>query len=136
MASILTLRPPLSGMARALNVDQRVGPRTDCPNDPADVEAVQRLVAVVARGYAATRGYPLPQPNGQFDPLTGFYIYNLQAQVSGRGQTGSIVDGVLSPARGAVYGAGVWTIIHLNAIAYTQSRMEWEELLRRYSGGR
>jgi hypothetical protein len=123
-------------MTRILNVDRRVGPKTDCPNDPGDVEAVQRLIAIAAGDFAAQRGYPVPPPNGRFDPATGFFIYHLQAKVSAGGSNNSIVDGVVSPARGVIYGGGVWTIVHFNGIAFAQSRAAWEELLRRYPGGR
>ncbi|MCU0726607.1 MAG: hypothetical protein MUE73_12610 [Planctomycetes bacterium] len=132
MASIMRLRPPAGEMDRILNVDQRVGPLRDCPNLPGDVEAVQRLVALAVTEFASGSGFPLPQPTGRFDVLTGFYVYHLQARQQARYRT-VVVDGVVSPARGSVYGGGIWTIVNFNNIVFLHNRPEWEALLRRFA---
>lgn len=135
MAHIDVLHPAVDGIDRYLNVDHKVGPNPDCPNDPSDVEAVQRLLALAARGTSAARISGVPSPTGNFDALTGFFIYHLQTRIHGRrGHGGTVIDGCVSPAHGASYGGGVYSILHLNAIAQTQSRTEWEAILARFSG--
>ncbi len=98
-----------------------------------DVEAVQRLFGIAGVQFSTRHGFPLPQPSGTYDPLTGFYIFYLQAKIR-RSTPASIVDGVISPAHGTIYGGGVWTIVHMNFISYNQNRPAWETLMQRYGG--
>jgi len=133
MAFVMTLSPPYRGMDRILNVRQKVGPDSDCINDHDDVTAVQRLIALVARDFQAQHGFGLPQPSGRFDAVTGFYIYRLQ--VKNEHAAGRTIDGAVSPARGASYGAEIWSIVHFNWLGYTNYRTEWEALLSEYPAG-
>ncbi len=131
MAYVLTLSQPIEGLDRILNVSQRVGPQSDCPNNPDDVELVQRLINLGARNFAARCHFGLPQPTGRFDPLTGFYIFYYQ-WFSHSTDRVTQIDGAVSPARGVFYGLGVYAIINLNMTARNVDRTGWESLLRRY----
>lgn len=133
MAYIMNLNPPVQGMNRMLNVAQKVGPHADCVNLPGDVEAVQRLMAIVAQSYAGTHHFGLPQPTGRLDPLLGFYIYELQYRRKMDTAPTTVVDGCISPARGIVYGGGVWAIAELNFAAMSQDRAAWEAVLARFA---
>src|SRR5262245_55807093 len=99
MPRILPLNPPFHGMSSILNVLERVGPGE--PNKSTDVIIVQKLMLLVARNTnGASAG--LPVPTGRFDAVTGFWIYHLQ-KVQTRSHPGQVVDGIVSPARGASY---------------------------------
>jgi len=129
MAYIMPLK--FGEVDRILNVEQKVGPR-DCPNLPGDVEAVQRLLAIAARAFASSHGFGLPYPTGNFDALTGFYIYDYQChQRSKKPET--VIDGCVSPAHGASYGGGFWTIVGLNELACEHDRNAWEEALSHFA---
>jgi hypothetical protein len=130
MASVLRLQQPVMGMDRILNVSQRVGP-LNCPNDPQDVEAVQRLLALCVHGTAARLGFALPQPTGRFDPVTGFCIFYIQ-WYSHKDNPGTIVDGVVSPATGAFYGPGPFVLTNINVLARRADQAAWDNLLSRY----
>jgi len=129
MAYIMPL--PSEEIGRILNVEQKVGPRAACPNLPSDVEAVQRLIAIAAQSWASTHGFGLPYPTGNFDPLTGFYIYDFQHSQTSR-KPGTVVDGCVSPAHGVSYGGGIWTIVGLNYIAREHDPNAWEEALSHF----
>jgi len=75
MARILVLNPPFSGLSTTVNVIQQVGPNSK-PNDPGDVEVIQTLLGVIKSNFAKKVG--LPAITGNFDGLTGFWIYNTQ----------------------------------------------------------
>jgi hypothetical protein len=130
MASVLRLQRPLLGMDRMLNVSQRVGP-LNCPSDPGDVEAVQRLLNLCARNTAARLGFALPQPTGQFDPVTAFFIFYIQ-WYSHKDNPGTVIDGVVSPATGAFYGPGPFVITNMNILARRTDQAAWDNLLSRY----
>lgn len=132
MPSVVPLNPPDPGLDRILNVSQKVGPDPDCVNEPGDVEAVQRLIAIAASDFAGAHGFGLPQPTGRFDPLTGFYILRMQVTHL-RHHPGATIDGCISPARGASYGGGIFTIVHFNSIAKTKNKAAWEALISKYS---
>jgi len=131
MASVLMLQRPIMGMDRMLTVSQRVGPQANCPNDAQDVEAVQRLLNLSARGLAARLGFALPQPSGRFDPVTGFCIFYIQ-WFSHKDNPPTIVDGVVSPATGAFYGRGPFVLTNLNQLARREDQAAWDNLLSRY----
>lgn len=130
MARILALNPPFRGMSTIVNVLQRVGP--DEPNDAADVGVVQRLMAMAGRGTRGSR-IGMPAVTGSFDAATGFWIYHLQ-NMQRRSHPQQIVDGIVSPARGATYaGNDNWAIVMLNVLAKGNSPGEYAALLS--SGG-
>lgn len=130
MARILALNPPFRGMSTIVNVLQRVGPEE--PNDMADVRVVQRLIAMAGRGSRASR-IGLPAVTGSFDAATGFWIYHLQ-NVQRRSHPQQIVDGIVSPARGATYaGNDHWAIVMLNSLAKDKNPVEYAAFLN--SGG-
>ncbi len=131
MPSVVPLNPPQPGLDRILNVSQKVGPDADCPNQPDDVEAVQRLIGIAASEFAGKHGFGVPQPTGKFDPLTGFYIYHMQT-THNRHHPGATIDGCITPARGVSYGGGVFTIVHFNNIAKSKNKAAWEALIRKY----
>ena len=129
MSRILSLSPPLNGMSSIVNVLQRVGP--DERNDIADVRVVQRLMAMGGRGTASR--IALPAASGIFDAPTGFWIYHLQ-NFQRRSHPQQIVDGIVSPARGASYaGHDHWAIVILNGLARDNAGVEYAAFLS--SGG-
>jgi len=132
MPKVQTLTPPIDGLDRFLNVNMRVGDSKDCPNAAPDVEAVQRLIAIAAGTFANEHGFPLPQPTGKFDPITAYYIYHLQNTHHSH-KSSAIIDGIVSPAHGASYGGGFYTIINFNNISRVKNPTAWEALLDRYS---
>ncbi len=135
MAYVMQLKQQdVPGMDRILNVSKKVGPRSDCINAVGDVEAVQRLVAAGCRKYAGNHGFGLPLPTGTLDALTGFYIFESQYKRKSTGAPGTVVDGCVSPAHGVAYGGGVWTIVQLNAYAFSYDRAAWEAILSRFAG--
>ena len=130
MAHIARLTPPRDGISEYLNVDAKVGSDANCPNRRDDVEAVQRFLSIVLTGRQDLRFAP-PVPTGAFDVNTAYYIYHLQHRVAVRDR-GTIVDGCISPARGLSYGGGVYSILHLNAMAQEANRAAWAAVLDRY----
>ena len=124
MGRILALNPPYNGMSSIVNVLGRVGPGE--ANNPDDVRVVQRLLQLASRGGGPAVSLGIPQPNGHFDAVTGFWIYHTQNFF--RGQK---VDGVVSPAHGAHYapGGGVWTIVLFNEFAKRYSAAEYATFL-------
>src|ERR1044071_4400004 len=124
MAHIVKLNPPQAGMEEYLNVNEKVGGDPDCANNPSDVQAVQRLIALILRG---TQGVKLgvPSPTGTFDAATGYHIFFVQ-HFSQKRRPGTIVDGCVSPARGISYGGGTYSILNLNALARANDKTAWE----------
>jgi hypothetical protein len=112
------------------NVSARVGPGTDNPNNPTDVELMKTLL-VLALGVPSVGKFGLkgnslrPPKDGQFDPILGFWIFRLQQL--GR-HTG---DGIASPARGVSFAPGnPWVIFTFNEFASEADRELWENLDR------
>jgi hypothetical protein len=125
MGRILALNPPYQGLSTIVNVLARVGPTETNTSD--DVRVVQRLLQMCARGSNIGARIGMPQPTGNFDAATGFWIFYTQA-----GQRrGVIVDGIVSPAHGAHYapGGGVWTIVIFNYLAKNASPQEYAALV-------
>lgn len=127
---ILTLSPPFLGMSSIVNVIGRVGP-LDCPNNPEDVKVVQRLIQLMNMGSTQV------SVNGNYDEATGFWIFYAQVQWKGNGgHPGLVVDGVISPARGAAYGPGgaTWTIVLFNYNAKKSSPGPYAAFLGQAAG--
>lgn len=112
---VLTFNPPFLGMSAIVNVANRVGPQE--MNSPADVRLVQRLIRMGAAGSQVGARIGVPAASGSYDAATGFWIYHMQTtQRSAHPQ--QIVDGVVSPARGAMYSrSDTWAIILFNLLA-------------------
>lgn len=128
MAHVAKLPQPEGGMNEFLAVSGKVGGDRDCPNKYSDVQAVQRLLALIVRGTSG-EDLGVPPATGRFDALTGFHIFNIQNWVR-KSRQGTIVDGCVSPARGVSYGGGgIYSILHLNAMARANNRALWEKLL-------
>ena len=129
MARILNLSPPYQGMSSVVNVNQRVGP--DENNNSDDVRVIQRLLQLASKGAgprAASIG--VPQVSGNFDAATGFWIYYTQDWLKGHGNSGQVVDGVVSPAHGSAYGPkAIWTIVLFNHFAKLHSPAEYPAFL-------
>jgi hypothetical protein len=117
-------------MAEFLNVGARVGSDPDCPNSPNDVQAVQRLIALILRGTPGTK-LGVPIPDGRFDAITGYHIFNIQNFVK-KSKSGTTVDGVISPAPRVSYGGGIYSILYLNAIAHKKDPANWAKILDRF----
>lgn len=131
MAHIARLTHPESGLSEFINVDAKVGRAK--PNHPADVEAVQRLIAIIV-GASNVGELGIPSPTGRFDAVTGYYIYDIQANARHYARN-TIVDGVVTPVpRGqSTYGGiGVYCILHMNAIAKDTNPAAFADLLSRY----
>ncbi len=94
------------------NVSSPVGPGQ--VNNPDDVMLVQFLMAQTIPASTVLRARaPLPPVNGTFDLITGFWIYEIQ--FARAAQQKGIIDGVVSPARGAQFAPGMsWLIGAMN----------------------
>ena len=114
MARLLPFNPPYRGLSVAVNVMGRVG--TKEPNNVDDVKVVQKLLQLCSRGSEFASEIGLPTVSGRFDAATGFWIYRFQ-DIDRKKTPSSIIDGVISPARGSSYGGGTWTIISMNLFA-------------------
>jgi hypothetical protein len=116
MAFKLKLPFEQQGMSFLWNVSKHVGPHVSNPNLATDVELVQfflsELVKAGALGAKAQSGAKAPpvRVTGRFDAVTGFWIFYAQ---KGGAET-ALVDGIVSPARGVDYGAGMWAIAKMN----------------------
>lgn len=113
MACKLKFSHPNQGMSFIYNVSSHVGDSRTCPNLPDDVQLIQFLIRELIPKLDASGGRKireLPRLTGQFDALTGFWIYNIQSS----NEDVVKVDGVISPAKGVTYGAKAWTIAGLN----------------------
>lgn len=131
MAHLASLTHPESGLSEFVNVDAKVG--RGKPNHPADVEAVQRLIAIIVSASSIGE-LGVPSPTGRFDAVTGFYIYDIQANARHHARH-TVVDGVVTPApRGQITygGVGVYCILHMNAIAKETNPTAFASLLSRY----
>lgn len=110
MAYKMAFRSQQYGLTYIYNVTKHVGWDPDkCPNLPDDVALVQfflrELMPKMGPRTAAVCG--LPAVTSRFDAGTGFWIYHLQ-----QGTTG--MDGIISPAKGVLYGGDAWLISKLN----------------------
>lgn len=113
MACKLRINPPSQGLNFIYNVSSHVGDARTCPNLKDDVQLVQFLLREVVPKLDPTGGrkiQELPRPSGQFDVLTGFWIYNMQSS----NEDIVTVDGIVSPAKGVSYGSKAWLIAGLN----------------------
>jgi hypothetical protein len=114
MDRILPLSPPFQGLTKIVNVFDKVGPEER--NDTEDVKIVQKLLQMAGKG--AEVSIDVPNLTGKFDAATGFWIYHVQSRVKDGGHPNQIVDGVVSPAHGSVYGPkAIWTIVLFNHFA-------------------
>jgi hypothetical protein len=127
MGRILALNPPFNGMSAIVNVAGRVGPREQ--NNPDDVRVVQRLLQMCSRGQAFSTSAGVAQVTGHFDAVTGFWIFNVQERIRATMVPSQIVDGIVSPAHGARYGGGIWTIVMLNSVAKANSPGDYSTYL-------
>ncbi len=128
---ILTLNPPFHGLASIVNVVDRVGPSEK--NSSADVRVVQRLIQMGAKNSTAGVQIGLPAATGIYDAATGFWIYHVQF-VQKKSHPQQIVDGIVSPARGASYAFQThWAIVLFNALAKDNGGGEYAAFLS--SGG-
>jgi len=113
------------------NVSQRVGPGSDDPNLPTDVELMNTLV-VIAMGHPGVQRFGIkgnaikPNRTTVFDPILGFWIFRFQ-QI-GRHPAS---DGVASPARGVSFAPGQpWVIVTINEFAREADLDLWTNLHR------
>jgi hypothetical protein len=127
MARILVLNPSFQGLSIIVNVLNRVGPSES--NDAGDVKVIQTLLRMIKSNFAKKVG--LPSITGSYDGLTGFWIYDTQYFMkTKKGHPSVIVDGIVSPARGAVYAGGApWTIVLFNSFAKGDSPVEYAAFL-------
>ena len=127
MSRVLVLNPPYHGLSSIVNVLNRVGPTE--PNNPDDVKVVQTLLRMLKSNFSKKVG--VPQVTGNYDASTGFWIYDQQYFYKSKaGHHNVVVDGVISPARGAAYSAGAeWTIVLFNYQAKRDSPAEYAAFL-------
>jgi hypothetical protein len=114
MSRILTINPPFRGLTAAVNVLAHVG--TKQANNLDDVKVVQKLLQLCSKGSEFAAEIGLPAISGRFDAATGFWIYRFQ-DIDRRKSPSTVIDGIVSPARGGSYGGGTWTIISMNLFA-------------------
>lgn len=97
------------------NVDGKVG--QNCPNNPEDVLLVQFLlpkaVEKTPMDWERRERVNKVPTNGYCDDLTTDGIKAVQEHMREK-NPGTVVDGIVSPAHGVVYGEGAWTIVVLN----------------------
>jgi hypothetical protein len=131
MAHILELGHNKFGLTSILNVSQKVGPTNEGGiNNQNDVDAVEKLMLVAYRcifedGLSLTN-------NGIFDPVTGYYIYRMQANFK-REYPATILDGIISPAKGFGYGGDtIYSIVVFNGLAKKHNSAAYEELKRTF----
>lgn len=113
MACRLKFSQTNQGLNFIYNVSGHVGDARSCPNAPDDVQLVQFFIKELIPKFDPAGGRKikeLPRVTGQFDALTGFWIYNVQSSNEEVVQ----VDGIISPAKGVMYGVKAWTIAGLN----------------------
>src|SRR5262245_62895726 len=121
MAHLLVFRKPivLAGgvtLDYIYNVSKPIGPGQF--NQPDDVRLLQFLLKEYETRPSAphTPLLPLPSVSGNFDDLTAVRIYYLQVKMK-KLNPGSILDGIVSPARGLIYDLRTeasWFIATLN----------------------
>lgn len=116
-----------------VNVENAVGPSE--ANSIKDVKVVQRLTQLGAPGFGSTAAkVGIPRPTGNFDAVTGFWIYHFQKIQHASGAKAVIIDGLVSPARAADYAFHAhFTIVQMNVIAQANNPSEYEAFLN--SGG-
>jgi hypothetical protein len=130
MASKLQLSSPVSGMNFIWNVSQHVGDNVSCPNQPTDVNLVKILIAETIRPNPPSwinRSIRIPfTVNGQMDIALAYWIRAFNDQ------QGSALSprqaGIISPARGASYGRGYWTIVILNSLLKQVAPSVWQDI--------
>ncbi len=128
MGRILALNPPYKGMSAIVNVLGRVGPKEQNSSD--DVRVVQRLLQIGSLGGQLAASVGVPQLTGHFDAATGFWIFRFQEVYKRTKNKSQIVDGIVSPAHGAVFGGGaVWTIVIMNEYAKDHNPAEYAAFL-------
>ncbi len=129
MAQLLALNPPYNGMSTIVNVGGRVGPVEANSSD--DVLVVQRLLQMCSRGGTFSSKVGAAVPTGRYESVTGFWIFWVQDRVKAMFTRSQIVDGIVSPARGAHYapGGGIWTIMVLNEQAKLHAPQEYAAYL-------
>ena len=131
MAHRLQLRQPFRGMQFIWNVSEHVGDTTTCANRPTDVDLVKILIGETIRGRPPSwihNALRVPfRVNGQMDALTAYWIRLFNAEHSRR--LDQREDGIVSPARGAMFARGhVWTIVKLNWAAKQGDPNRWADL--------
>jgi len=110
------------------NVDNHVGPA--CPNKIEDVLLVQFLLVEVGGITIDTKlkAILLKVPkSGTCDAATIEGIRALQQRFKD-GNPATVVDGIISPAKGAMYGGAPWTIILLNVNVRGENPDMWPRL--------
>ena len=111
------------------NVSAKVGPGSENPNNPTDVELMKILLVMALELPSVVRfglkGRSLqPQRDSQFDPILGFWIYRFQQL--GKHPGG---DGIASPARGVSFAPGTpWVIFSFNEFARQADEELWQKL--------
>ncbi|MCW5965088.1 MAG: hypothetical protein KIT83_13700 [Bryobacterales bacterium] len=123
MAFKMNFRSTQHGLSYIYNVSRHVGADVDrCPNLHDDVALVQFLFKEVMPKIAPVNSqWGLPKVTGQFDAVTGFWIYQSQRAAQTR-------DGVVSPAKGVSYGVDAWLIAKLNYQFKQQFPQRFERL--------
>jgi hypothetical protein len=117
VAHVLKFRRPVSYGSVTLdyiyNVTQPVGPRQ--PNLRNDVLLVQLLLKEFLKSPGVSAAVEAPEATGALDAATAYWI--LFQQVSLRHfSPNQVLDGVVSPAKGAAYAPSTfWYIVALNA---------------------
>lgn len=122
---VLPLQQPFDGLTTIVNVLLPVGPGQT--NNTDDVKVVQNLLHAIALTQSGRTGVMAPQLTGRFDAATGFWIYYLQSTLRTGGA--GVVDGIVSPARGASFAGTPFFIVHLNAAAARANRPTFDRFV-------
>ncbi len=129
MASKLQLGPS-SPMPFIWNVSYHVGDNVSCQNQPTDVELVKLLIAETLCGNDMSwvnRALRTPfRIDGQMDLVLAYWIRALNDEVGA--SLSKRQAGIISPAQGIGYGAGLWTIVKLNGLLRAAAPGVWQDL--------
>jgi hypothetical protein len=129
MASKLQLGPG-SPIPFIWNVSCHVGDSVSCPNQPTDVDLVKLLIVETIRGNSLSwvnSALRVPfQIDGRMDITLAYWIRALNDEMGAR--LSPRQSGILSPAQGLGYGAGLWTIVKLNGLCREVAPGVWQDL--------
>jgi hypothetical protein len=123
-------QPSFEGLPTLYNVDGVVG-AAPAQNLREDVLLVQFLFSVIAKSVtdpAAKAVLGAVKVTGMIDPPTIAAIKDIQTRHK-KNNPGAIVDGRMSPAKGAYsYGGGQWAIVRLNENVQANQLDNWPRI--------
>lgn len=134
MAHLLAPQGSLPTLPVFFNVDGVVG-AAPAMNKREDVLLVQFAFTIIAANPTPDsspefrQAVSTVQVTGTIDNATINAIRATQTEVKRKGQTATVVDGRVSPAKGGyAYGEGTWTIVHLNESMQDRNIKIWPRI--------